>query len=151
MDDDLDILTRTVYGESRGEPDLGRLAVAYVFCNRAAIAVRFVASHGRPHPLYGNGTVASACRMPYQASCWNASDPNLIKLLTPPLEGDLMAPCLWVAKAALGETLPDPSCGATHYVTAMSPFEGTPWPPIWTHTMTLCATIGGHLFYRASG
>ena len=145
---DLDTLCRTVYGEARGESDLGRLAVAYVPVNRALIAAAFVASRGRHHPLYGDGTVASACLAPYQFSCWNLRDPNRAKLLALDLASEEAAPCLEMAQAAIGRTAPDPSCGATHYCTLMAPRDGIDWPPDWTTGQTPTAAIGGHVFYR---
>jgi len=145
---DLDVLARTVYGEARGESDLGRLAVAYVPVNRALIAAAFVASHGRHHPLYGDGTVASACLMPWQFSCWNLNDPNRAKLLALDPNGEEAAPCRAMAQAALDRTAPDPSNGATHYHTAMAPRDGMDWPPDWATGQTPTATIGSHCFYR---
>ena len=145
---DVDILSRTVYGEARGEPDIGRLAVAYVPCNRAAIAALFVAAHGRNHPLYGAGTVASACTAPWQFSCWNSHDPNLPKLIALDLDSEEAQPCVSMALAALGRTAPDPSCGATHYHTAMPPRDGMDWPPGWANGQTPTATVGAHVLYR---
>lgn len=148
----LDTLARTVYGEARGEPDLGRLAVAYVPCNRAAIAARFVKAHPehKRHPLYGDGTVASACRMPWQFSCWNENDPNRAELLALDLDSDAAAPCMAMARAALDETAPDPSNCATHYHTVASPWPDPDkrWPPKWADGKPPVATIGDHVFYR---
>ena len=147
-DHDLEVLARTVYGEARGEPELGRLAVANVPCNRASIAARFVETHGRRHPLYGDGTVASACTTKWQFSCWNANDPNLRKLLALDLASEAAAPSFAAARAALSHSEPDPSGGATHYHTAMSPRDGIDWPPAWAEGQTPTATVGAHVFYR---
>ena len=145
---DLDVLSRTVYGEARGEPDLGRLAVAYVPVNRALIAQAFVASHGRKHPLYGDGTVAGACTVPWQFSCFNPRDPNREKILALDLTSEEAAPCVSMATAALERSLTDPASGATHYCTAMAPSDGVDWPPDWTEGHEPTAVIGGQVFYR---
>jgi cell wall hydrolase len=154
---DADVLARTVFGEARGESDLGRLAVAWVCRNRAVIAGRFVAAHGHPHPLFGDGTVAGACersnvtrdgRRVWQFSCWDPADPNCAKLLALDLTGEAARPSRWAATTALERTAPDPSNGATHYHTAMAPRDGIDWPPYWAVGQTVVATVGSHVFYR---
>lgn len=143
-----DVLARTVYGEARGESDLGRLAVAYVACNRAVIAAKYVLKHGRRHPLYGGGTIAEACLVPYQFSTWNVGDVNLHKLLVFDLESDAGAPSLWAARTAINRTAPDPAPGSDHYCTVFPPHDGITWPPEWASKMTFVTIIGGHAFYR---
>ncbi len=138
----LDRLARTVWGEARGESDLGRLAVAYVPITRAEIAARFVAATGRQrHPLYGDGTVASACLMPWQFSCWNESDPNLPKLLALDLESEEAQPSVWAAETALAGTVRDPTGGATHY-------HAKGIMPSWAMGATPTTIINNHVFYR---
>lgn len=141
---DQDILARTVYGEARGEGDIGRLAVAYVACNRAEIAARYVAATERKHPLFGDGTIAGACLMPWQFSCWNASDPNSGPLHGLDLTGDAAIPCVAAACAAISRTPEDPSLSATHYhVLGLHPY--------WARGHDPLVTIGHHVFYRLSG
>lgn len=153
----LDRLTRTVWGEARGESDLGRLAVAWVCCNRAVIALRFVRHAGHPHPQYGDGTVAGACersavtrsgRRVWQFSCWDVGDSNCAPMLALDLDSEAAAPSLAMARAALDQTAPDPTNGATHYHTAMPPRDGIDWPPAWAEDQRVVATIGAHVFYR---
>ena len=145
---DLDALARTVYGEARGESDLGRLAVAYVPITRAEIAARFVAATGHRHPLYGDGTVASACHMPWQFSCWNAKDPNMPKLIALDLTSEEAQPSVWAAGAALAGSAPNPAEGATHYHTTANPRPRHAWPPPWAQGQTPVTQVGGHVFYR---
>ena len=59
--EDIDTVARTIWGEARGEPIEGQQAVASVIGNRANIAAAWEAHHGVPHPLYGDGHLASAC------------------------------------------------------------------------------------------
>ena len=137
---DLDFLFRTIYGEARGESTTGKIAVGFVVCNRAKIAKVYKKEHDKNHPLYGSGTPMSACTVAYQFSCWNLGDLNLeiIKALDP--ESTEAQPSVMAAKAALEETAPDPSNGATHYHA-----EGM--SPSWAYGRTPTAVIGQHIFY----
>src|SRR5215468_10322728 len=78
---EIDTVARTVWAEARGEGVAGMTAVACVIMNRARIASQYKQDHGRPHPLFGDGTLASCCTHPWQFSCWNENDPNRQKLL----------------------------------------------------------------------
>lgn len=138
---DLETLARTIYGEARGETDTGMIAVGCVAVNRARIALAWVAKHGRPHPLFGDGSVRSACLAPWQFSSWNENDPNRAKLLAVSLDDPLMARCVQAARAAID--LPDITHGSTHYY-ATSMAE----PPTWALNHTAAAHIGHHLFFN---
>jgi N-acetylmuramoyl-L-alanine amidase len=59
--EDLDIATRTVDGEARGEPRLGQQAVAWVIRNRADWSP----------PSWWGHTISECCQKPWQFSCWN--------------------------------------------------------------------------------
>ena len=136
---DVDITARTIFGEARGEPDEGKIAVAWVIRNRAAIAQ----ATGRRQ--FGDGSPASACQRPFQFSCWNNNDPNAARLRA--LDADnpdpVFAECLRIAEDVLGDQTPDPTDGATFYHTrALNP------PPDWSRGKTPCATIGHHLFFK---
>ena len=144
----MDTLCRTVYGESRGESDLGMLAVAYVICNRAVAAARYILKCGKKHPLYGNGTVDSACKMKYQFSTWLPGDSNFSKIIALDINSPEAAPSLWAARTAIDRTAPDPAPGSDHYCTVFPPHDGITWPPEWASKMTFVTTIGGHAFYR---
>jgi spore germination cell wall hydrolase CwlJ-like protein len=125
---DIDITARTLYGEARGQPVEGIIAVAGVIMNRVAAK------------RYGDGP-AGVCLRPWQFSCWNASDPNkaIIEAVEPGnREFDW---CRLVASLAVRGLLHDPSGQATHYHT-------TGVAPDWSRGKTPCAVIGDHLFFR---
>lgn len=48
-ENDIDILARTIYGEARGETDLGKMAVASVILNRYKAKNGFPAQQSQKH------------------------------------------------------------------------------------------------------
>lgn len=133
---DEDIAARTLWGEARGEPVAGQLAVAHVLWNRARIASEWKA-RGRRHPLFGDGTLAGVCLAPWQFSCWNANDPNRPKMEA--LTAKQLEPFIAIVRRARHE--PDPTKGSTHYHTkAVS--------PAWSRGLTPAAVIGAHMFFN---
>lgn len=130
--EDFDALRRTVYGEARGEPFRGQVAVAWVVLNRAR------------HPTvtwWGEG-IAGVCLAPKQFSCWNPDDPNsgLVRVANENMQSFIKATAA-AAMVMSGET-PDPTQSATHY------HADSIKPPIWTKGARHTVTIGHHLFYR---
>lgn len=135
--EDLDILARTVFGEARGEPWLGRVAVAYVVLNR----VRRPSWWSRWVDGFTSDTVAAVCRKKAQFSCWNPGDPNRRAIEQATVEDPVFLECLTAASVALAGLVPDPTDGADHYHTL------TVSPP-WSRGVTPVARIGQHLFYK---
>ena len=128
-DHDIDITARTLYGEARGQPVEGIIAVAGVIMNRVHA--------GR----YG-ATPAEVCQRPWQFSCWNANDVNrvIIEHVQPGYNREFDW-CQLVASLAIRGLIHDPSGGATHYHT-----KGV--APDWSLGKTPCAVIGDHLFFK---
>jgi spore germination cell wall hydrolase CwlJ-like protein len=127
FDRDVDVTARTLYGEARGQPLEGIIAVANVIVNRARRGV------------YGE-TPAAVCLRPWQFSCWNARDPNraIIERVAP---GDFVFDvCRLIASLVIRGLLHDPTGGATHYHT-----KGV--APDWSRGKTPSAVIGDHLFF----
>jgi len=142
VDDDTDILARTIYGEARGEGLGGMKAVASVVMNRCRIAQQYYQNHQCPHPLFGGGSPASACKMPWQFSCWNAADPNC-RIINDVDDSDpVFSECLHIATDAISGALTDSTNGATHYYDRRSPI------PDWAEGKEPCAAIGHHLFFN---
>ena len=119
---DLDILTRTLYGEARGESDLGRRAVAHVILNRAKLGF----------------TIAQVCLKPFQFSAWNPNDPNYKKLQAVGLDDKDFRGCMRAALTAIDE--PDLVSGARHYCTVDI-------DPPWAKGHQPVCRIGGHKFF----
>jgi spore germination cell wall hydrolase CwlJ-like protein len=124
-----------VWAEARGEPALGKLAVAWVIRNRAS----------RRNTDYRREILR-----PWQFSSFNADDPNRAKMLNAHVTSAIAwAECDVVCELFESGTTMDPTLGATHYyVTKMSN------PPKWgrgSDTWVETAEIGAHVFGRADG
>ena len=129
--DDLETMSRTIWGEARGEPHIGIVAVAHVILNR-----------WKGMKWYSEATIAETCRKPKQFSCWNEGDPNLPKLLAADVSDPKMRECIVIALEAIAGTSSDPTKRSTHY------HASDITPPPWAATGVLTAEIGRHLFYR---
>jgi spore germination cell wall hydrolase CwlJ-like protein len=128
--DKVDLLTRTVYGEARGESEEGQAAVAWVIRNRAAA--------GRD---YMGKTIKEVCLKPQQFSCWDSQDPNRNVLLTLDTNDSLYKKIRKVVEQVLNGTRPDNTYGSLHY-------HANYIKPSWTNGKTPVVTIGNHLFYN---
>lgn len=126
---ELDTMARTVYGEARGESDVGKAAVAWVIKNRAV------------KPGWWGKDIASVCLKRSQFSCWNADDPNASKCAAVDESNDALRHIKAICQAVLDGSIPDPTNGATHYHTKQV-------APPWAATALPCAVIGNHLFYK---
>jgi N-acetylmuramoyl-L-alanine amidase len=127
--EDLEVLARTVYGEARGGPYPGKLAVAKVIVHRAA------------DPRWPD-RIRDVCRQPYQFSCWLKGDPNRQRLLEATLEIPALRECLLAATMAICAR-DDPSKGANHYLTTELTRRS---PPKWFDADKITAVVGAHTF-----
>lgn len=140
---DMYYLFCTIFGEARGEPIEGIIAVANVIKNRAYAAQK----------LYKD-----ICLAKDQFSCWNDSDPNypmITKLLADAEAGYVFTDifirqCLAIAKAIYEGDFRDNITGAKNYVTLKryqlaqsrrdSKLDG------WINKMKPVKTYGQHIF-----
>ena len=126
---DIDTLSRTIWGEARGEGEEGMLAVAHVIVNRA--------NRGG----WWGSTVHEVCRKDWQFSVWNENDPNRSKLEALDLEDVVARECHWAAlTVALGKHA-DNTEGSFHYHT-----HGV--SPDWSVGLRPVRWIGNHLFFN---
>lgn len=132
--DDLDVLTRTIWGEARGESPEGRIAVGWSVRNRVY--------DGKSKSWWGEG-YRGVCTAKWQYSSWNANDPNSAYLLgkkpIPQKEYDMCK----VAALAVLDGVKDPTGGATHYYAS-----SMKTPPAWATKANLTAVIGNHRFFN---
>lgn len=138
---DKQALTLTLWGEARGEPLDGKIAVASVIRNRVKAGQSYRA----------------VCLAPFQFSCWNdGDDENHRKLMSLTRQllmqepaRDTLQPtflsCARVADQTIAGITADPTKGATHYVTIDLL---NAHPPKWLSAMKLTRVIGNHAFFK---
>jgi len=146
---DFGALALTLFGEARGEPIEGIVAVGSVVRNRVERPRRY------------SSTFRGVCVQPAQFSCWwlFGGETNYERVYGMarafvegrgmPLEGssiDVWRECQFVAEGLIGGQVRDRVAGATHYYApaGMQPMGAI---PIWAEGLTPAATIGRHLFF----
>jgi hypothetical protein len=130
-----EVLTLTIYGEARGEPIEGQIAVGCVIRNRTF-----------------EDNYKEVCFKPDQFSCWNVNDPNyqvLIELGGKMLDGQIiqdmhLKQCDWIAAGIFANIILDNTRGAKNYLTTKMYHSDS--APRWTRTMIPVATKGNHTF-----
>ena len=125
---DLEIIARTLYGEARGEPLLGRQGVGNVLGKRAKLGWQ------------GETTPRGVCLHHKQFSCWNANDPNR-EILLGVISNDIYDSCLQLARQVLDGTLSDVTNGADSYHVTGEEVD-------WSDGLTPTVVIGKHSFYN---
>lgn len=127
---DLDILSRTVWGEARGESYKGKKAVAHVMLNR------FRSTKGQ---FAKDDTIATACLRHAQFSAWNKGDANFKAMQEVDLSDESFRTCLRAALEAVDEH--DFTSGSLHYHTRTV-------HPEWSQGHTPVRRLGRHLFFN---
>lgn len=137
--EDLDVVAKTVWAESRGEGVTGMLCVAHVIKNRLE------------DKRWGD-TYEKVCKAPYQFSCWLKSDPGYMRLVSWDWNSKEASKvlALGIASMVLHGFSKDPTNGANHYHTTMRPpwLPKAVWPPKWAASMGPATVVGSHSFYR---
>jgi N-acetylmuramoyl-L-alanine amidase len=135
-------LAVTLYGEARGEPIEGRIAVACVIRNRVK-AGRFGADY------------KAVCLKKWQFSCWLleggaanydatiAAASSLLSRTEP--SPDLLKESLWIAEGVALNVILDRVKGCTHYMTKQL-FRAD--PPSWAEGLTPLVTVSNHVFFK---
>lgn len=132
--DALTLLSATVFLEAEGEPDDGKLAVAWVAANRAAQA-----SQGLHDILLA----------PAQFSCWN-SDYRPMAEARLSAGGAAEEACWRAAASAIWRLTADPTRGASHYLNPelTKKIRKKHDLPSWYNPTKVTARIGRHEFLR---
>lgn len=128
------VMAQTLYGEARGEPLEGQIAIAHVIMNRY-----------RSGQWFAGDSITETCLKPMQFSCWNddaGNASNRTSMMEASLSDRLFLNCLHVALGALLGRSEDPTGGATHYCTSDV-------HPKWAEGKIPTNTIGRHLFYNS--
>jgi N-acetylmuramoyl-L-alanine amidase len=132
------ILALTAYGEARGEPIEGIVAVMSVIRNRVE------------ENRFGSG-YNGVCLKPKQFSCWNEGDPNkqLLEIAAESLlAGTQALPralelCILLAEGIVKNIIPDNTKGSNHYLTKKLYNDGS---VSWAKGKNPKALIGNHVF-----
>lgn len=132
------VLALTIWGEARGEPVEGQIAVASVVRNRM---------------LRSGHDWKGVCLAPKQFACFNADDPNLPKirraadvLMTGELTPDLKQ-ALWIADGVIANLVLDNTHGAQNYLT--TDLLQSERAPAWAVNRPILAIRGAHSFLNA--
>lgn len=138
-----DVVALTMYGEARGEPIEGRIAVGCVLRNRLHSPNRYGA------------TLPDICWRRAQFSCWNMNDPNspvlwrLARSIASQIHitDPVLRECRFLADGIVSTDIRDTTGGATHYYAphGMKPAGSV---PSWATGVTPVARIGNQLFFR---
>ena len=121
----------TIWGEARGESFEGKVAVACVI------------RHRTERKYSSDGTIPGTVLRDRQFSCWNANDPNRIKMATLDDNDNVVEECL---RAWRTSNNPDNDNvpGAVLYLN-----KSIVYPlPNWAKEENEIRTIGAHTFYR---
>lgn len=123
-----DYFIATLWGECRGEPFIGQVAVACVIRNRVR------------DPRWP-GTYRSVVTQPKQFSCWNSSIPHPT--------GTALEVLSLIADGIMDGTIPDITNGANHYINTYA----RPPEPDWARkikniTLWPSPLLGVHTFYK---
>lgn len=129
-DDDLDVATRTLWGEARGEPLVGQLAVAWVIRNRA---------EWHPGQWWGH-TPKQVCLLPSQFSVWFPTDPNCAKMHNLPRTDPEYIHLREVVRSVFAGEIDDPTARCTHY-------EVLGTGAAWAKNREFSVLLGRHAFY----
>lgn len=130
-------MSLTAYGEARGEPADGIIAVCHVILTRGKKRKK---------------SIREVCLEPKQFSCWNESDKNFKLLDKYRRRTDLalldssFKRCFWLARGVLEGYLPDPTNGADHYITRSLYLSDE--APFWVHKLEYVTCIGKHVFLK---
>jgi len=132
---DLNLLTALIWGEARGEPFDGMMAVAFVVRNRKADA-------------RWPDTWVDVILQTKQFSCFNLEDVNhhqVLRAILPSRNGNWQDPtwreCRFAAYGVMGNWRRDITSGANHYHTVQI-------SPYWAHKQEICYRVGNHFFYK---
>lgn len=128
---DLEIISRTIWGENRGGRETGMANVASVILNRAKSGI-----------TWWGKDIRSVCLCPWQFSCWNFNDPNRTKVLSVTQSDPEYSAALAVGMEAIAGTLPDSVNGATSYYARSMKI-----PPKWSIGHKPVAEDAGQLYF----
>jgi spore germination cell wall hydrolase CwlJ-like protein len=132
-------LATMVYGEARGEPLDGKIAVAYSAVNRATKkSVCDVVLAPKQYSIFNNNPALKAA----------ATSLHIEPRQKNKIDNESWERSVEVAKLVLAGKVSDPTDGATHYIAdKVMKSKGYRYPR-WSKQYTQVAEIGGHRFFK---
>jgi spore germination cell wall hydrolase CwlJ-like protein len=132
-------LATMIYGEARGEPRNGKIAVAYSAVNRAVKkSVCDVVLAPMQYSIFNNNPALRAA----------AKSPYIEPRQKNTIDNESWARSVDVAQMVLAGKVADPTDGATHYIAdQVMRAKGYKYPR-WSRQYTQVAEIGGHRFFK---
>ncbi|MDR1361861.1 MAG: cell wall hydrolase [Holosporaceae bacterium] len=131
---DLDTLSRTIYGEARGE--------LYSYGIASFVAVANVVVNRKKQNFAK--TIHDVCVAPHQFSCWNHDDPNRKVIMDVTEKCAIFKRCIETAKNVLEDRWPDLTDGCDHY-------HQKYLKPQWAAYLQPKRIFGSHYFYEIGG
>jgi len=121
----------TIWQEARGEPFLGKLAVAHVIRNRTL------------RKYNSDGTVGGTVLSPYQFSGWNTKDPNRVSSVGIDTDDTVVDACRTAWLLANQKGIGDKFPAVLFHASTMTEY------PDWSKSTSVkkIAEIGNHIFY----
>jgi len=132
-DKEVDLMTRVLYGEARGENEEGQRNIIHTIINRAEDSKK------RFGPTYGEILIR-----PFQFSCMNPDDPNYPLILKLDKKSLTFQKLRAIVVNTINERLngrPDPTLNSTHY-------HNLTVDPKWNIAADGMIRIGNHKFWR---
>lgn len=129
-----EIMALTIYGEARGEPYLGKVAVGSVILNRV------------DHRDWDGKTIKEVCLKHKQFSCFNEKDDNYPILSNIAQNPTLEASRNRVFKICL-DIATDMIAGKIERITEGLDYHAVGTTPYWQPTKKRVDKIGRHIFY----
>ncbi len=126
------ILARAIFGEGRSLPELGKIGIGWVICNRIGFS------------QWGN-TYHEVILHPRHFSAFDKNDPNRSLLEDPKrdlTQHEAWRECYRIAGSIIRGDIVDPTKGANHYYSTYIK------PPFWTKGATQTLKVDNTLFYR---
>ena len=127
------------------EPVQAQVALAWLAKNRSVAARKFAARHGRDHPVFGDGSVAAACRSIVSESIvfrWSGEEVVTAKKAAPSNENRKFSRAIAIAWGVLNGDYPDPTTNAIK-------FHRHDHSPLWSRQAEPSALIGAYFYYPA--
>ena len=132
---DMELYAATVFLEAEGEPEEGKVAVAWVIRNRIDAKTT---------------TIREIALAPWQFSCWNPDYAGQRKVRLTVPDPERWASCWRAAVGAYYRLLPDPTAGADHYLNPVLTRQtrSDHSLPRWYDPDRVTLRVGRHEFLR---